>query len=158
MDFAHKYHGWCAFMSFWLIEHLMVDGCRSKLVNVVSGVLQRVFWDHYCSSCTPRIFFHTEAYAYWLCRWLHFDSRRAIPCCIELQLQSPWTITSARLVSGVTFAGWNWIGVRLWQWCRQVTHNPLPVTPINYWCAAGVWWPWYIWSDIQFKDDFCEAS
>ena len=32
---------------------VMVDGCRSKLVNVVSGV----FWTPYCSSCTLRIFF-----------------------------------------------------------------------------------------------------
>ena len=34
-------------------QHVMVDGCRSKLVNVESGV----FWAHYCSSYTPRSFF-----------------------------------------------------------------------------------------------------
>ena len=34
-------------------QHVMIDGCRSKLVNVVSGV----FWAHYCSSYTPLSFF-----------------------------------------------------------------------------------------------------
>ena len=38
-------------------QHVMVDGCRSKLVNDMSGVLQAVFWAHYCSSCTPQSFF-----------------------------------------------------------------------------------------------------
>ena len=28
----------------------MVDGCRSKHVNVVSGVAQGYVWTHYCSS------------------------------------------------------------------------------------------------------------
>ena len=38
-------------------QHLMVDGCGSKLVNVVSGVPQSVFWARYCSSCTRRSIF-----------------------------------------------------------------------------------------------------
>ena len=38
-------------------QHVMVDCCRSKLVNAVSGVLQSVFWAHYCSYYTPLIFF-----------------------------------------------------------------------------------------------------
>ena len=38
-------------------KHVMVDGCRSKLVNVVSGVPQAVFWAHYFSSYRPRSFF-----------------------------------------------------------------------------------------------------
>ena len=37
-------------------HHVMVDGCRSKLVDVVSGVPQG-FWAHYYSSCTLRSFF-----------------------------------------------------------------------------------------------------
>ena len=36
-------------------QQILVDGCRSKLVNVVSGVSQGiVFWVRYCSSCTPQ--------------------------------------------------------------------------------------------------------
>ena len=38
-------------------QHLMVGGCLSKLVNVVSGVPKEVFWARYCSSCTHRSFF-----------------------------------------------------------------------------------------------------
>ena len=38
-------------------QQVMVDGCRSKLVNIVSGVAQAVFWVHYYSSCTLRSFF-----------------------------------------------------------------------------------------------------
>ena len=38
-------------------QQVMVDGCRSKLVNVVSGVSLAVFWAHYSSSCTRRSFF-----------------------------------------------------------------------------------------------------
>ena len=39
-------------------QQVMVDGCRSKLVDVVSGVPQGVFWARYCSSCTLLNFFH----------------------------------------------------------------------------------------------------
>ena len=38
-------------------QHVMVDDCKIKLVNVVSGVPQGVFWADYCSSYTPRSFF-----------------------------------------------------------------------------------------------------
>ena len=38
-------------------QFVLVDGCRSKLVNVVSGVPQAVFWVCCCSFCTPRNFF-----------------------------------------------------------------------------------------------------
>ena len=38
-------------------QHVMVDGCRSKLVDVLSGVRKEVFWALYCSSCTLRSFF-----------------------------------------------------------------------------------------------------
>ena len=36
-------------------QHVMVDGCQSKLVNIVSGVLKAVFLAPYCSSCTCRV-------------------------------------------------------------------------------------------------------
>ena len=38
-------------------QQVMVDGCRSKLVNVVSGVPQGSVLGRYCSSCTRRSFF-----------------------------------------------------------------------------------------------------
>ena len=40
-------------------QHVMVDSCLSKLVNVASGVPQAVFWARYCSSCIHRSFFHS---------------------------------------------------------------------------------------------------
>ena len=39
-------------------QHVMVDCCRSKLVNVVSGVPQGSGWACMCSPCTPRSFLH----------------------------------------------------------------------------------------------------
>ena len=38
-------------------QHVMVDGFRSKLVKVVSGVPQGCVWARYCSSCTLQSFF-----------------------------------------------------------------------------------------------------
>ena len=38
-------------------QHVMVDGCRRKLVNVVSGVPQGSFFYCYCSYCTLQSFF-----------------------------------------------------------------------------------------------------
>ena len=37
-------------------QQVMVDGCLSKLVNVVSGVPQGSIWASYCSFCTHRSF------------------------------------------------------------------------------------------------------
>ena len=34
-------------------QFVLVDGCRSKLVNVVSGVPQGSFFGRCCSFCTP---------------------------------------------------------------------------------------------------------
>ena len=38
-------------------QHVIVDSCRRKLVNVVSGVPQGSVWARYCSSCRLRSFF-----------------------------------------------------------------------------------------------------
>ena len=38
-------------------QFVFLDGCRSKLVNVVSGVPQVVFWARCCTFCPPRNFF-----------------------------------------------------------------------------------------------------
>ena len=47
-----------------------------------------------------------------------------------------------------------------WPLVNCVTINASPVTPINYWqnCVGGIWWPWYIGSDIWFQDYFWEVS
>ena len=41
-------------------QHVMSDGSRSKVVNVVSGVTPIVFRARYCSSCTLLRFLHYE--------------------------------------------------------------------------------------------------
>ena len=38
-------------------QYVVLDGCCSKLVNVVSGVPQGLFWVRSCSSCTLQSFF-----------------------------------------------------------------------------------------------------
>ena len=38
-------------------QHVMMDGYRSKLINVVSGMPQGNVLSRYCSSCTLRSFF-----------------------------------------------------------------------------------------------------
>ena len=40
-------------------QHIMVDGCQSKLVDFVSGVLQGSVLGRYCSFCTLQSFFHS---------------------------------------------------------------------------------------------------
>ena len=38
-------------------QQVMLDGCLSKLVNVISECRRAVFGARYCSSCTLRSFF-----------------------------------------------------------------------------------------------------
>ena len=38
-------------------QRVIVDRCRSKLVNVVAAGRRVVFCARYCSSCSPRAFF-----------------------------------------------------------------------------------------------------
>ena len=85
----------------------MVDGCRSKLVNVLSGVLLGRVMD-------PLLFvlYTTEPFPFWNVSWsvmLMTPLWRLLchPQLIELQYQSPWSVTSAGLVSGVKFGEWN---------------------------------------------------
>ena len=96
-------------------QFVLVDGCHSKLVNVVSGVPQAVFWAHCCSFCTPWNFF-----PFWrisllvmltLLWWLLCH-----PQALELQYLSPWTVTLSEWIRGVTFGGWNWMQVRQRLW------------------------------------------
>ena len=37
-------------------QYVVVDGCRSKMVNVVSGAPQGMFWACCCSSCTLELY------------------------------------------------------------------------------------------------------
>ena len=60
-------------------QHVMVDRCRSKLVNVVSEVPQSRVLARCCSSCTLQSFFHPGKQADQLCQLLHFDGCCAIP-------------------------------------------------------------------------------
>ena len=43
-------------------QHVMLDGCRSKLVNISKfdgvNMVPEVFWARHCSSCALRSFFH----------------------------------------------------------------------------------------------------
>ena len=39
-------------------QHIVVDGCGSKLVNAASGIRREVFWARYCSSRTVQSFFY----------------------------------------------------------------------------------------------------
>ena len=79
--------------------------------------------------CSPRSSFHMKKLIGYADDY--FDSYCAIPMTWSWLLQSPWTVTLARLVSGVTFGGWNWMRVRprLWQSSGQAqcfpSHPPL---------------------------------
>ena len=58
-------------------QHVMVDGCRSKLVNVSSeGSLGNILEKFIGLPAHRATFFHTEEKTYWLCRQLHFDGSR----------------------------------------------------------------------------------
>ena len=102
-------------------QHVMVDGCRSKLVYVVSGqeYHREVFWARYCSFCAP-----LSRFPYWTISLLvmpmttlllHVVPSSGVGVAV-MQLQNLWTVISSRLVCGVTSGGWNWIQVQLRLW------------------------------------------
>ena len=113
-------------------QHVMVDGCRSKLVNVVSGVLQDNVLGRYCSSCTLR------------CSFPFWKISRSVMLMTTLMavVPSPGVrVTVAEFLIGD-------LG-RVSEWCDlwgmklnasktktmivcKVTHNASPVTTINY--------------------------
>ena len=69
---------------------------------------------------------------------------------LVLLWQSTWTMILAMFVSGVTFAEWNWMQVRLRLWLSP-GHAPCICShTTNYWwnCVEGVWWPCYICSIV----------
>ena len=97
-------------------QHVMVDGYQSKLVNVVSGVMQGSVLARCCFSCTRRSFF-----PFWKISWsVMLMTPLWWQLChthaSEFQQQSPWSMTLSGLVSGVTFGGWKWMRVRQRLW------------------------------------------
>ena len=58
-------------------QHIMVDGCRSKLVDIVSKCRRALFWPVIVPSVHFRAFFHSGKYADRLL--LYFDGCCAIP-------------------------------------------------------------------------------
>ena len=137
-------------------QHGMVDGCLSKLVNVVSRVPQEVFWARHFSSCTP---------------WSFFSF-----CKINWSVMLNSTLMAVVPSFGVRVAVAESLSRdlgRVSEWCEdwrmklnasktktmivarlRTLHPPSP--PINYWryCAEGVWWPWYIGLTFDSKMTF----
>ena len=147
------------FLSSWS-QHVMVDCCRSILVNIVPGVPHSVLGPLLFLLYTSELFPILENT---LLGYVDYSTLKAILChpqASELQLQSPWTMASARLVSGVTFGEWNWMRVRLRLWSSPGNVQFIPGYSINYWrnCAERAWWPRHVQSDIWFKDGIWEAS
>ena len=98
-------------LSFYQIDHSMLWlTVVGELVNVVSGVPQgSVLVPLLFLLYTSELFFILEnkliSYA---------DDSTLIAVVPSPGIRVPWAVTSWRLVSGVTFGGWNWMRVRLW--------------------------------------------
>ena len=97
-------------------QHVMVDCFRSKLVKVGSGVPR---W----SVLGPSLFFlYTSELFYILENELigYADDSTLIAVVpspgVRVAVAESLSLTSWRLVSGVTFGGWNWMLVRLRLW------------------------------------------
>ena len=86
-------------------EHVLADGCRSELVNAVLGVPEG-------SVLGPLLFvlYTSELFSILENKLIGYVDDSTLmtfchPQAPELQWQSPRTVTSAGLVSGVTFGG-----------------------------------------------------
>ena len=77
---------------------------------------REVFWARYCSFCTLRSFFPFLKIIWSVMLMTPLWWLMCNPQTSDLQLQSPWSMTLAGLVSGVTFGGSNWMRVRPWPW------------------------------------------
>ena len=105
-------------------NHIMVDGCRSKLVNVVSGV----FWAPYCFSGAHRIFF-----PFWriktdrLWQWFYFAI--CLSPGVRVRVAESLNRDLGKVIaSGVTYRGWDWMRVRLRLWESPVHLQSPPLT------------------------------
>ena len=139
----------------------MVDGCHSKLVNVVSGVLQ--------GSVLGQLLFLLDAselfsiLEYKLVGYLHDSTlMTVVPSPIvrvavaesmirDLGRVSEWSdLWGMKLNASETKT---MIVSR-----SRTMHPQWPPLTIVFNCTEGVWWRWYILSDIWFQDDLWEAS
>ena len=80
---------------------------------------------------------------------------------LELKLQSPRTVSSARLASAwCDLLGMAFYASKTKTMIVLRSRNASPVTSFNYWsnCAEWVWWPRYVKSDIWIHNDFWDAS
>ena len=138
----------------------MVDGCRSKLINIVrcaagqySGpVIVHQYTSELFSSLKNKLISYSDDSTFLsevpsqgvrvtVAEFLNSDLSKVSEWCDlwGMNLNTSKTKTMMR---------------------PQVTNNASPVTPINYWrnCAERVWWPWYFGNDIWFRDHFRAAS
>ena len=87
-EFCISFVLWLLEVLYCLYRHSFYQLDQSTLWLTVVGVnwltscqkcRRAVFWAHYCSSYTPRSFFPFCQISWSVIRWLHFDSRCAIP-------------------------------------------------------------------------------
>ena len=97
-------------------QQVMVDGCRSKLVDVVSGEQQGSIL-----GMLLFLLYTSELFTFWKISWSIMLMTPlwwllCHPQASELQYLSPWSVTLAGLVSSVTIMewSWTWVSPRLW--------------------------------------------
>ena len=138
----------------------MVDGCWSKLVNIMSVVLHYSVSGPVVSSVhlIPFIPFRRISFFWYvdnstllvvlspgiwdaLVESLDRDLNKVSECCGIWRMKLNASKTKTTIVP------------------RSKLYSS-PVVPHNYWwnCDEGVWWPCYIGSSIWFQGDFWEAS
>ena len=118
----------CGYWRFWVVYTETVF-CKIYYTMLYLTVVE-VNWWSLCQDCHWAVFMESTPRSLWeyTCTprsyYLHEskligysnDSTliAAVPNALELQLRNSWTVTSARLVSGVTYWVWNWMRVRLY--------------------------------------------
>ena len=105
------------------IRTVSIEPITAPLWWMVLGVnwltWYHVLWVPKVSVFLPLLFlqYTWRIFRYWRMSVLVISKTRSDDYCgipmqaLELQLHTPWTVTSARLVSGMTFRGWNWMRI-----------------------------------------------